>query len=131
MGPIKFLYNNIFDFTAKSLVTNTVVISRVLRTYTNFLAAYAFRSCALLLDFLEIIFCFLKIIIRSPALLFRSLNLIFLSLRNAYRSHAILFRFLRKVFCSHGLLFCSLKDYFGSSEYYFVPAHYVYVPSIK
>ena len=29
-GPIKFLYNCKFDFTAKSLVTNTVVIARVL-----------------------------------------------------------------------------------------------------
>ena len=30
MGPIKFLYNSKFDLTAKSLVTNTVVITRVL-----------------------------------------------------------------------------------------------------
>ena len=30
MGPVKFLYNSKFDFTAKSLVTNTVVITRVL-----------------------------------------------------------------------------------------------------
>ena len=30
MGPIKFLYNSKFDFTAKSLVTNTVIITRVL-----------------------------------------------------------------------------------------------------
>ena len=30
MGPRKFLYNSTFDFTAKSLVTNTVVITRVL-----------------------------------------------------------------------------------------------------
>ena len=30
MGPIKFLYNSKFDFTAKSLVTNTVVKTRVL-----------------------------------------------------------------------------------------------------
>ena len=28
--PIKFLYNSKFDFTANSLVTNTVVIVRVL-----------------------------------------------------------------------------------------------------
>ena len=28
MGPIKFLYNSQFDFTAKSLVTNNVVIER-------------------------------------------------------------------------------------------------------
>ena len=32
---INFLYNSKFDFTAKSLVTNTVVITMVLRT--NFL----------------------------------------------------------------------------------------------
>ena len=31
-GPIKFLYNSKFDFTAKSLVTNTVVITRVFCT---------------------------------------------------------------------------------------------------
>ena len=31
-GHIKFLYNSKFDFTAKSLVTNTVVIMRVLCT---------------------------------------------------------------------------------------------------
>ena len=31
MGPINFLYNSKFDFTAKSLVTNTVVIARVLK----------------------------------------------------------------------------------------------------
>ena len=29
MGPIKFLFGSKFDFTAKSLVTNTVVIARV------------------------------------------------------------------------------------------------------
>ena len=32
-GPLKFLYNSKFDFTAKSLVTNTVVIARVLCMY--------------------------------------------------------------------------------------------------
>ena len=30
MGPIKFLYTSKFDFTAKSIVTNTVVRARVL-----------------------------------------------------------------------------------------------------
>ena len=30
MGPIKFLHNSKFDFTASTLVTNTVVITRVL-----------------------------------------------------------------------------------------------------
>ena len=30
MGPIKFFYNSKFDFTAKSLVTNTAVITRAL-----------------------------------------------------------------------------------------------------
>ena len=30
MGPVKFLYNSKFDFTAKSLVTNSVIIRRVL-----------------------------------------------------------------------------------------------------
>ena len=30
MGPFKFLYNSKYDFTAKSLVTNSVVIKRVL-----------------------------------------------------------------------------------------------------
>ena len=30
MGPIKVLYNCKFDFTAKYLVTNTVVIMRIL-----------------------------------------------------------------------------------------------------
>ena len=30
MGPIKLLYNSKFDFTAKSLVTNIVVITRVI-----------------------------------------------------------------------------------------------------
>ena len=32
MGPIKFLYNSKFDLTAKLLVTNTVVITRILCT---------------------------------------------------------------------------------------------------
>ena len=32
MGPIKFLYNSKFDFTAKSWVTSTGVIRRVLYT---------------------------------------------------------------------------------------------------
>ena len=37
MGPIKFLYNSKFDTTAKSLVTNSVVITRVLCTkFVNF-----------------------------------------------------------------------------------------------
>ena len=30
MGPIQFLYNSKFDFTAKSLVTDIVVITRAL-----------------------------------------------------------------------------------------------------
>ena len=30
MGPIKFLYNSKINFTAKSLITNTVIITRVL-----------------------------------------------------------------------------------------------------
>ena len=40
-GPIKFLYNSKFDFTAKSLVTNTVVIARVLCIILRVLAAGA------------------------------------------------------------------------------------------
>ena len=35
MGPIKFVYNSKFEFTAKSLVTNTVVIARVLCRMKN------------------------------------------------------------------------------------------------
>ena len=47
MGPIKFLYNSKFDFPAKSLVTNTVVIARVLCiSLSNLLFVY-FRCYAL------------------------------------------------------------------------------------
>ena len=36
MGPIKFLYNSKFDFTAKSLVTDIVVITRALCININY-----------------------------------------------------------------------------------------------
>ena len=39
MGSVKFLYNSKFDFTVKSLITNTVVITRVLCTL------YVGRTC--------------------------------------------------------------------------------------
>ena len=42
-ADIKFLYNSKFDFTAKSLVTNTVVITRVLCIYLQLLRKGSFQ----------------------------------------------------------------------------------------
>ena len=47
MGPIKFLYNSKFDFTAKFLVTNTVIIIGVLCTFKCTSLFWDLNACLL------------------------------------------------------------------------------------